>query len=224
MTDPGYIHRIILCDSSGSMLSILDGMQSGFAEFTQSQREILAGDPGLRMTVSLWEFADDVECRHSFASLDEVAGWRLKPGGWTALHDGIGISLTTEGAHLASLREDRRPSQVSALIITDGKENKSRRYDAAQARSLVEQQRVTYNWDVTFLGANQDAALSAAEVGSVSSLSFQATNSATSGAMSAVSSRYARAAKAAASSAGGTVDWGSVDYTEDERRLAEGNS
>lgn len=225
MTDPNYVHRIIVADISGSMREILDGMRSGYREFIAMQRQLLADMPGMRMTVSLWQFDTIVERAFSFASLDEVDGWLLEPRGWTALHDAVCMSVIQEGKDLAALPEDRRPGQVSLLVVSDGKENSSREHTGDQARELVTHQRDVYNWDVTFLGANMNAALAGAELGSNVNLQYTNTNASAQGSWSSASSRYTRNTKAAVAvaAAGGDFDFAEASYTDEEREHALGN-
>jgi hypothetical protein len=227
MTDPLYIHRIIVTDRSGSMQSIVNGMRSGFDEFTGTQRRLLSDLPGMRMTVSIWQFDDIIERTLSFATLDEAEEkWKLEPRGWTALNDAVCDAITQEGADLAALPESARPGQVSALIFTDGKENRSQKFSRQQARDMVTHQREVYNWDVTFLGGDQDADVAGQDLGSSSNLSFQVTNSGSAGGMSAAGSRYYRMSMAAAASPAAVMDWASVPYTSEEhdRSMGKGDA
>ena len=43
------------------------------------------------------------------------------------------------------------------VIVTDGEENSSHEFTRDQIRMMVEHQQSAYNWQFTFLAANQDA-------------------------------------------------------------------
>jgi uncharacterized protein YegL len=210
--DDSYILRIIIADRSGSMNGILKGMQSGYDEFIASQR-LLAERNKLRVDVSLWQFDEEVENVFSFASLDQAASWKLEPRGWTALNDGVCMAVDGEGSRLSGMPEHERPFQVSVLIITDGQENRSRRFTREQARARLAHQRETYNWDVTFLG-------------SVNNLQYMPSDDSALKSFSAVAGRYERVTLGAmdARQRGVAFDPGLVSYTDRERSAALGNS
>jgi hypothetical protein len=77
----------------------------------------------------------------------------------------MGRAIDETGATLALLPEWERPEQVLLMVVTDGLENASRIFTAADVRAKVEHQRNVYRWEIMFLGANQDAVLSARELG-----------------------------------------------------------
>lgn len=160
MTDTSYRHYIFIIDSSGSMVSIRDGMQSGLMEFASEHAAI----PG-RATASVWDFGTEPRERFSFGSLDEVRSYELIPHGMTALNDAVCMAIDSEGQKLAALPDDERPSQVGVLIITDGRENYSKKYRAEDVKARLDHQRDRYQWKITFLGANQDAIMSGAMIG-----------------------------------------------------------
>ena len=49
--------------------------------------------------------------------------------------------------------------------MTDGFENASREFNAAKISEMINHQRNVYKWEFMFIGANQDAVLSAKEIG-----------------------------------------------------------
>lgn len=165
MTQPGYRHRIIIQDRSGSMTRILAGAQSGLDEFFTREAQL----PG-HCTVSLWDFDEEIRCVCSLASVSAAAGYLIVPRGWTALYDAIADAVTAEGEKLAALAEDERPEDVTVIIASDGQENQSQRFKrheggGARVKALLDHQQEVYNWRILYLGTNQDAFAEAAAVG-----------------------------------------------------------
>ncbi|ROQ40692.1 VWA domain containing CoxE-like protein [Frondihabitans sp. PhB188] len=170
MTDSNYTALLLVIDRSGSMISIRDEMIGGVTALLKTQ----AKAPGL-LTVDVVQFDNEIE------QLDTLADPRsieiaLEPRGATALHDAVGIAVTTFGSTLAALPEHARPATVQVVVVTDGHENTSQEWTAATVKKLVRQQTTTYGWDFVYLGANQDAVLTGAALGfaSDSSMTFEA--------------------------------------------------
>src|SRR5690606_5309014 len=131
----------------------------GFNAFVAAQRT----EPGtaeLSLVLFDHEYAlvlENVDIQN-VPRLDEVT---YQPRGTTALLDAIGTSVDTLGKRLAGLPEERRPEQVIVAILTDGLENASQRYTSERIANMIQHQREKYSWDFIFLGANQDAILTA---------------------------------------------------------------
>ena len=159
MTDPNYTALLVVIDRSGSMSNIREDMVGGLTSLIRTQ----AVAPG-RLTIDLWSFDDVVENEYTMASPDEV-DIRLVPRGSTALYDAVGRAVVHFGELLAAMDEDARPGTVQVIVVTDGEENSSREFSAAEVKRLVTQQTETYSWGFVFLGANQDAVLTGATLG-----------------------------------------------------------
>lgn len=159
MTDPNYTAMLVILDRSGSMSAIRTDMEGGVQQLIAHH----AAQPGM-VTVDLVTFDGEIEHTHAFAAPADVKV-ELVPRGSTALYDAIGVSFAGFGAALAALPEHARPGTVLVTIVTDGQENASREYTARDVKRLIETQRDTYDWDVSFLGANQDAVLEAQRIG-----------------------------------------------------------
>ena len=86
------------------------------------------------------------------------------PRGSTALLDAIGRTIDELGARLAALPEQDRPGQVIVAILTDGLENSSQNYTWQKIARVIKQQTEQYRWTFLFLGANQDAIATAAQM------------------------------------------------------------
>lgn len=159
MTDPNYTALLIVLDRSGSMTTIRDDMVGGLEQMLADHAQA----PGM-LTVDIVTFDTEIELTHSFAAPADVQVV-LEPRGGTALYDAVGVSVNGFGAALAALPEHARPSVVQVIIVTDGMENASREYTLDAVRALVEHQTEKYSWEFVFLGANQDAVLTARGLG-----------------------------------------------------------
>jgi uncharacterized protein YegL len=162
MTDPGYVHYIMVIDRSGSMQPLKADTEGGIRSFVDKQLEGVDGD---KRTVSFYQFDTTVQRVHDFAKLEAARDYRFTAGGMTALLDAVGTAITEVGAQLRAMPEERRPGYVMALIITDGHENASREYKKSQIKEMIEHQQDKYGWRFTYLGANQDAFAEADSIG-----------------------------------------------------------
>ena len=83
--------------------------------------------------------------------------------------DAVGQAIQQTGERLASMPEPERPGLVIVVVMTDGLENSSCEFTKAQVKSLIQHQQEVYDWQFTFLGANQDAFEEARSLGMPSS-------------------------------------------------------
>lgn len=152
MTDPTLTHVYFLLDRSGSMQSIQTDTEGGFAAFIEEQR---AGEGTCLVTLA--QFDDDYEVVYSGTPVQDAPPLDLRPRGMTALLDAMGRLITSAGADLAALPEERRPGTVIVAVMTDGMENASREWTHPAIKALVEQQTRDYGWQFLYMGADQDA-------------------------------------------------------------------
>ncbi|HMA19464.1 MAG TPA: hypothetical protein VKO87_01610 [Gemmatimonadaceae bacterium] len=158
----GYIHIVLVLDRSGSMHDVWNDTIGGVNRYLDGQRG------HSHCTVTLAQFDEEYELIYNRVPIADVAPRTREnyvPRGWTALHDAMGSTIDSVGLVLAALPESERPERVLFVTMTDGHENRSRIFNGAQVRAKVEHQRKHYGWEFVFLGANQDAILTAGELG-----------------------------------------------------------
>lgn len=111
------------------------------------------------MTVSLYQFSNEIKKLIDFKNIKEIDNFmeNYKCSGWTALNDAIGTSIDEVGEVFSKMDEKERPEKVLFVIITDGQENASRKYEHQQIKTMISHQMNVYNWNFIYLGANQDA-------------------------------------------------------------------
>lgn len=157
-----YIEIAFVLDRSGSMECYQQAAIEGFNHFLADQQNT----EGLaKLTLILFDEEYLVPIRsipvQEVVSLSEDT---YQPRGCTALLDAIGQTIDDLGHRLAALAEKDRPGQVIVAILTDGLENASQRFTWKQIAGKIKHQTDTYKWIFLFLGANQDAIATAANL------------------------------------------------------------
>lgn len=150
----------IVLDRSGSMQSCRDEAENGVNHFIEAQRQ----QPG-ECTFSLLQFDTEYEFVHRGVPIADVPKFCLVPRGMTALLDAVGRAINETGERLAAMNDADRPGLVVFVIVTDGAENSSHEFNNLQIKAMIERQQREYNWQFTFLGANQDAFAEAEAIG-----------------------------------------------------------
>jgi uncharacterized protein YegL len=153
----------IILDRSGSMESVKSDTIGGFNSFLGEQQKV-EGEASL----SLVQFDDQYEVVYENKDInaaDKLSEATFQPRGSTALFDAIGRTINAVGQRLAATPEEERPDKVLFVIMTDGFENASHEFNAAKISEMTNHQRNVYKWEFMFIGANQDAVLSAREMG-----------------------------------------------------------
>lgn len=86
------------------------------------------------------------------------------PRNSTALLDAIGHTIDELGARLAALPQATRPGKAIVAILTDGLENASVHENWQTVSQRIHHQTEKYGWKFLFLGADQDAIATAAQL------------------------------------------------------------
>lgn len=153
----------IILDRSGSMESVKTDTIGGFNSFLSEQQKVEG-----EASISLVQFDDQYEVVYldkDINSADKLTEATFQPRGMTALYDAVGRTINSVGQRLADLPENERPDKIVFVILTDGFENSSKEFSAAKIGEMIKHQRDIYKWEFMFIGANQDAVLSAQEIG-----------------------------------------------------------
>lgn len=201
MTDKDYTAVVLIVDRSGSMANIAGTVEDALKEFVNKQTL----EPG-RLTIDTVFFDDEVESRAKMIDPEkDTLDLSVKPRGMTALFDAVGLKIQSFGDDLSNLPEEERPGKVIVVIATDGMENSSKEFTSELVASKIKEQKEAYGWDFTFIGANQDAILTARalNIPEASAITFAANNAGASSVLDAMST-YVSSARAGAD-AGYTV-------------------
>ena len=157
-----YTDITIILDRSGSMASVADDTIGGFNTFLEKQKEA-AGT--VHLTLRQFDDKHDIVYSAPLASAPALNRKTFHPRGSTALLDAIGKAIDDTGKRFDAMPEAERPETVIIAIITDGLENASHIYTRAQVFKMITHQRDAYNWQFTFIGADQDAIAEAGAIG-----------------------------------------------------------
>lgn len=140
---------LFVIDRSGSMGSLNAAACAGFNNFIDEQRTV----PG-EARVSLTFFNDRVQHDYTARPLGNVDRLRsIHPGGMTAMYDGIGEAMQLHSPRIAM---QRWADSTIVVIITDGQENSSKKFNATKIASMIKEAKAG-GWQFVFLGANIDA-------------------------------------------------------------------
>ena len=159
----GLTELVFIVDRSGSMAGLEKDTIGGFNSMLKEQAE-LEGEA--RVTTVL--FDNQYRLLHDRIDIRAVAPLTEKDyrvGGSTALLDAIGRTIKKIRAVQKQTAEDYRAEKVLFVIITDGEENSSRKYSAAQIKECIEHQKEKYGWEFVFFGANMDVVMEASKIG-----------------------------------------------------------
>jgi len=166
-------HIAVVLDRSGSMDSMKREIIGGFNTFLKDQQEV----PG-SATMTLVQFDDQIDrlaASKPLAEIKPLDETSYVPRGCTKLYDAIGLTVNSVKDDIAKASE--KPDKVLVVILTDGMENASQEYETNSIKSLLEAQQAA-GWEFTFIGANQDAILTARGIGlanAASNLTYAAT-------------------------------------------------
>jgi hypothetical protein len=150
----------LVIDRSGSMEEIRSDAEGGVNAFIREQ----AKQPGEAL-LTLVQFDTEYEFVHRGIPIKRVRDYKLVPRGSTALLDAVGKAINEAGDRLAKMPEQDRPGLVIFVIVTDGQENSSKEFSKARIKEMIDEQQKKYDWQFTFLGANQDAFAEAGGIG-----------------------------------------------------------
>jgi hypothetical protein len=157
-----YTEIAFILDRSGSMECCREAAIQGFNFFLQEQQD----SSGLaKLTLVLFDNEYLVPINSlPVAEVLPLSDETYVPRGSTALLDAIGRTVDELGKRLAALPENDRPGQVIVAVLTDGLENSSQTYTWKEIARVIRHQTEQYRWTFLFLGANQDAIATAAQM------------------------------------------------------------
>lgn len=140
---------VMLLDRSGSMEVVKSDMIGGMNQFVSEQKKVKG-----KALFTLAQFDTEYETIYDGVDLKSVGHIDLVPRGCTALLDSIGRTI-----NLVKDRIEKNGSKNRLLfvIITDGHENSSHEFTKKKILEMINEQKDKFNWEFTFLGANQDA-------------------------------------------------------------------
>ncbi len=161
-TKPKTSEIAFILDRSGSMEPHTEAAIAGFNEFLRDQQQV-----GGQARLTLVLFDDQYEIPVDNIPVCEVVGLDTRSyttRGSTALLDAIGRTVDDFKVRIRDLPEHQRPDQVIFAIFTDGQENSSRHFTWNQIAGKIRRRQAKQGLEFLFLGANQDAIATAAQM------------------------------------------------------------
>lgn len=206
----------VVVDRSGSMHQVKEAAVSGINEFLGCQNPVNNPelDDHLVVKVGMLLFNQDVEWTGDqetrFCDVKDfpmLTDSTYRPDGMTALYDAIKTMILSVDQYIT----DHPDQHVKPVIViqTDGQENSSQECTRSQLLELITDRRQK-GYEFIFLGANQDACMTARAIGIAegSALSYTHDHDSTRGAMRTVSNGLSRVIS-------GRSD--NVEFTQTER-------
>ena len=157
--DSNYTAMLLIVDRSGSMASIRGEMEEALHTLLADQVK----QPGLT-SVDVATFDTAYEITHQMADPENVK-IEIDPRGGTALWDTLRFCIEGFSKELSALPNHARPSKVIMVVATDGEENSSVHTNLATVKEMIQSKQDHEQWEMVFLGANQDAVLEGANLG-----------------------------------------------------------
>ncbi len=135
---------------------------AGFNEFLRDQQAV---EGQARLTLVLFDDRYELPADNiPVSEVCELDTLTYVPRGSTALLDAIGKTIDSFKARIKALPEAARPDQVIFAIFTDGEENASHQYTWRDIAGKIRRRQAKQGWEFLFLGANQDAIATAAQM------------------------------------------------------------
>ena len=157
------LELVFILDRSGSMSGLEKDTVGGFNSMLEGQKQ-LEGEVFVS-TVLFNQASIVLHDRKSIRSIAPMTERDYIPGGMTALMDAVGGAIRHIGNIHKYARSEDVPEKTLFVIMTDGMENASRRYDSRRVKEMIRRQEEKYGWEFMFLGANIDAVETGASFG-----------------------------------------------------------
>jgi hypothetical protein len=139
---------LIVLDASGSMYNIRNDMIGALNTFIVKQKKTME-DEKQATYFTLQQFSSSVKYINfeaNLSTINPITESDYVLDGNTALYDGIGNMIS----HFKDC------TNAALVIVTDGEENSSSVFNAAEVKEMIETQKKEKNWEIIYM--SQDAA------------------------------------------------------------------
>lgn len=167
----------LIVDKSGSMMDCVDSTINGFNEQVNSIKGKALEFTEEDITMGLTTFNDNVNHLYYRQNPKEMVLLNYenyRPSGGTALLDAVGETISEIERQIST---NLIATSVIIVILTDGYENASKKYNLVNIRNMISKLEETGKWTFSFIGATLDAVDVAASMAikSQNSFSFEKT-------------------------------------------------
>ena len=154
---------VFILDRSGSMSGLEQDTIGGFNSLIEKQKK---EDGEAYISTVLFDHISEVlHDRVDLKKIKPMTEDEYYVRGSTALLDAVGGAIQHIGNVHKYARKEDVPEKTIFVIMTDGYENASRRYDYDEIRRMITRQKKKYGWEFMFLGANIDVISEARKFG-----------------------------------------------------------
>lgn len=153
---------VFILDRSGSMSGLESDTIGGFNSMLEKQKKV---EGEAKVTTVL--FDDKYELLHDRFDIEDVRHMTIVDyyvRGTTALLDAIGLTIDKIVKVQKNQSKSARADKVIFVIITDGMENASCKYNYSMVKQLIKHEE-EFGWEFIFMGANIDAEKEAGRIG-----------------------------------------------------------
>ena len=154
VTLDGFYKIVLVLDESGSMESIRNDMLKSINDLIKEQQQVKERPS----TFTLVKFSDKVNRYISNKPLNNIkllSSEDYTPNGATALYDAIGDTINWF----------RNEKDVLMVIVTDGQENSSTKYNKYEINRMIEQKKERNNWSYVYLSNDLNTQLQGDNIG-----------------------------------------------------------
>ena len=147
---------VFIIDKSGSMAGLESDTIGGFNATIKKHKK----DKESKAYVTTILFNTNFDMIHDRVELSNIKQMKesdYEVGGSTALLDAVGETIEHIKKIHKYVRQEDVPGKTLFVIITDGMENASHKYDHYQIKSMISAMREEKKWEFIFLGANIEA-------------------------------------------------------------------
>jgi hypothetical protein len=167
----------LIVDKSGSMMDCVDSTINGFNEQVNRIKDKALELTEEDITMGLTTFNDNVNHLYYRQNPKEMVLLNYenyRPSGGTALLDAVGETISEIERQIST---NLIATTVIVVILTDGYENASKKYNLVNIRNMISKLEETGKWTFSFIGATLDAVDVAASMAikSQNSFSFEKT-------------------------------------------------
>jgi hypothetical protein len=162
----------LIVDKSGSMMDCVDNTINGFNEQVNRIKDKALEFTEEDITMGLTTFNENVKHLYFQQNPKEMVlltHENYRPSGGTALLDAVGESITEIERQVNT---SLIPTTVIVVILTDGYENASKKYNLVNIRNMISKLEESGKWTFSFIGATLDAVDVAASISIKSQNSF----------------------------------------------------
>ena len=164
MEEKRITELVFILDKSGSMGEIRDATIENFNGLLDSQRKEVYDDEAKVSFFSFNHSCETIRFRAPIETVEPLTCETYAPYGSTALNDAVCSAILEITKAQSEDLEKGRTVRTLVCIITDGRENMSRRYSRSDVRRMIERKKAD-GWDFVFAGANINVEEEGADLG-----------------------------------------------------------